>query len=384
MANRQNPRCQQHGPSIEPALMVMSINIEGLSSVKQQIMAELCVKYKCDVLCMQETHRSNKAIRPRINGMELVAEIPHDKYGSAVFVSKNYTCESTSVSSTDNIEIIQVQLSGVSVTSFYKPPNEQFEFSCNTTQTSTQVIIGDFNSHSTQWGYRSTNEDGTLVERWAESNLLSLIHDAKQPKSFHSARWQQCYNPDLSFVSTSIAHQSEKIVMDVIPRTQHRPIGIKIKAAVTPQQVPFRRRYNFKKADWEGYAKSTDDGIQNLPPTPGNYERFVSLVKKASCRNIPRGCRTSYVCGLTDETKELYEQYQERFESNPFDIETTEAGDELSKAIAEVQRQKWQAMIESTDFTHSSRKAWKTINRLSKDYTQPQQQCKVTANQVAH
>ena len=116
--------------------------------------------------------------------------------------------------------------------------------------------------------------------------------------------------------------------MDVIPRTQHRPIGFKIKAAVTPQQIPFRRRYNFKKADWEGYAKSTDDGIQNLPPTPGNYERFVSLVKKASCRNIPRGCRTSYVCGLTDETKELYEQYQERFESNPFDIETTEAGDD--------------------------------------------------------
>ena len=41
-------------------------------------------------------------------------------------------------------------------------------------------------------------------------------------------------------------------------------------------------------------------------------------------------------------------------------------------------------MIESTDFTHSSRKAWKTINKLTKDYTEPQQQCKVTADQVAH
>ena len=41
-------------------------------------------------------------------------------------------------------------------------------------------------------------------------------------------------------------------------------------------------------------------------------------------------------------------------------------------------------MIESTDFTHSSRKAWKTINKLTKDYTEPQQQYKVTANQVAH
>ena len=40
-------------------------------------------------------------------------------------------------------------------------------------------------------------------------------------------------------------------------------------------------------------------------------------------------------------------------------------------------------MIESTDFTHSSRRAWKTINKLTKDYTEPQQQCKFTADQVA-
>ena len=41
-------------------------------------------------------------------------------------------------------------------------------------------------------------------------------------------------------------------------------------------------------------------------------------------------------------------------------------------------------MIESTDFTHSRRKAWKTINKLTKDYTEPHQRCKVTADQVAH
>ncbi len=383
MTKRQNTRCQQLGPSIEPALMVMSINIEGLSSVKQQILAELCTKYKCDVLCMQETHRSKTSIRPRIEGMELVAETPHDKYGSAVFVRSNYRYESTSVSSTNNIEIIQVQLKGITVTSVYKPPNEQFEYNC-VPNTSTQVVIGDFNSHSTQWGYRTTNEDGTLVERWAESNLLSLIHDAKQPKSFNSARWQRGYNPDLSFVSTSISHQSEKLVIEAIPKTQHRPIAIKIKAAVTPQEVPFRRRYNLKKADWRGYAKSLDVGIQNLPPSPDNYDTFVSIVKKASCRNIPRGCRTSYICGLTKETKGLYELYQQKFQSDPFDPETTEAGDKLSEDIAEAQRKKWQTMIESTDFTHSSKKAWKTISKLTKDYTQPQQQCQVTANQVAH
>ena len=48
------------------------------------------------------------------------------------------------------------------------------------------------------------------------------------------------------------------------------------------------------------------------------------------------------------------------------------------------QRSKWKEIIESTDFTHSSRKAWKTINKLTKYYTEPQKQCKVTADQVAH
>ena len=39
---------------------------------------------------------------------------------------------------------------------------------------------------------------------------------------------------------------------------------------------------------------------------------------------------------------------------------------------------------ELTDFTHNSRKAWKTINTMLKDCTQPKQKCKVTTDQVAH
>ena len=50
----------------------------------------------------------------------------------------------------------------------------------------------------------------------------------------------------------------------------------------------------------------------------------------------------------------------------------------------QAQRSMWKEMIESTDFTQSSRKAWKTDNKLTKDYTEPQQQCKVTADQESH
>ena len=73
-----------------------------------------------------------------------------------------------------------------------------------------------------------------------------------------------------------------------------------------------------------------------------------------------------------------------QFENDQFNSETTETGNRLSNEIAEAPQKKWQTLIESTDFTHRCRKAWKTINKLSKDYAQPQQQCNVTADQVAH
>ena len=67
-----------------------------------------------------------------------------------------------------------------------------------------------------------------------------------------------------------------------------------------------------------------------------------------------------------------------------FENETTETGNRLSDEIAEAQQKKWKTRLESTDFTHSSRKEGKTINKLWKDYAQPQQQYKVTVDQVAH
>ena len=57
------------------------------------------------------------------------------------------------------------------------------------------------------------------MERWFDANSLTLIHDTKLPKSLNSARWKQGYSTDLSFVSTSIAHQCEELVLEVIPKT---------------------------------------------------------------------------------------------------------------------------------------------------------------------
>ena len=89
-----------------------------------------------------------------------------------------------------------------------------------------------------QWGYNSTNEDGNAVEQWSNTNQLSLVHDAKHPLSFNSARWKAVYNLDIAFVNQTIGSLCKKEVLNPIPRTQHRHISVSVRAAVTPIIVP--------------------------------------------------------------------------------------------------------------------------------------------------
>ena len=104
----------------------------------------------------------------------------------------------------------------------------------------------------------------------------------------------------------------------------------------------------------------------------------------ASRRHIPRGRRTDYVHGRTDESKNLYEAYKQQYSSNPFDNRTMESGNLLLDKMTEEKRKIWEEVITSTNMTHNSRKARKNINKLSNDPTSSNPPCLVTANQVAH
>ena len=95
----------RHLPLPGPALSIVSINIEGFSRCKAEIMATMANRF--DLLCMQETHISPAQHRPVIPGMKLVAEIRHRQYGSAVFSRPNLKIEEVWTHTTEgNIETI--------------------------------------------------------------------------------------------------------------------------------------------------------------------------------------------------------------------------------------------------------------------------------------
>ena len=95
------------------------------------------------------------------------------------------------------------------------------------------------------------------------------------------------YNTDLAFVSLNIVTLCNKLVLQPIPRTQHRPIGIKINAAVMPKTVPFQRRFNYTKANWQDFSEELESYAGNMEPKPTKYDKFIELVNKAARNNIP-------------------------------------------------------------------------------------------------
>lgn len=152
----------------KPALSVISNNIEGFSKQKSEILACLCESSQCDVICVRETHRGKDHQRPEIPGMSLIAEIPHLKYGSAIFAKPSLSVGTTSCESSDDIKLTAVETANCCITSVYKPPNQKIQFkqTPNFYNKQHKILIGDFNSHSTTWSYSAS---------MCEKNVLNLF-----------------------------------------------------------------------------------------------------------------------------------------------------------------------------------------------------------------
>ena len=162
----------------------------------------------------------------------------------------------------------------------------------------------------------------------------------KLPKSFNSAMWKKGYNPDIIFVSSNISNMCEKSVLDPTPRTQHRPICVTVHSVIVPQPTPFRRRFNMRNAKWDDLSTDFDEAIEEVEPIPEYSDGFIGLVRVVSRRHIPRGCRTNYIPGITEESRSLYEAYKKQYSSNPFAEGTMETGNKLVDTMKEEKKKR--------------------------------------------
>lgn len=158
-----------------------------------------------------------------------------------------------------------------------------------------------------------------------------------------------------------------------------------VAAVVKTETVLFKRRFNFKWAQWEKFSIELDKEVIKLDPSPEMYDSFIQLVRTISRRNIPKWCRTSYIFGLDKDSKSLLQKYEHLFKTDPFFEETTQADEELLNAVTATRRQKWCDVVTQLDMKQNSRKAWKLLKRLNSDPTSaPPSLVTVTPDQIAH
>lgn len=378
MSNLNENNFRHLGPSVR----VCVINVEGISRSKSDYLSKLANESHIDIIMTQETHTSSMEAlnsRGKIGGYVLVGAELHEKYGTAVYRStRTQGVSLLESSSASNISLTTVKVNDLTLVNVYKPPNIPWPSTVMKTNQHPAVYCGDFNSHSTEWGYQMNDHQGEQIMDWSSNNDLKLIFDPKEKGTFHSARWNQDYNPDLCFVSANeegIPLMVTRSVLNTFPHSQHRPVLLEIGLKIPLLKTVQRPRWNFRKAKWSQYQSELDDLIGLIPPVAANYERFAHLTISIAKKHIPRGFRKEYVPCWGEETDRLYREFK--------DSGNQQTADDLLKSLDNARRERWCETVENLTFARSSRKPWSLIRKLGAAKPPNPNNAKIHPNKVA-
>lgn len=100
-------------------------------------------------------------------------------------------------------------------------------------------------------------------------------------------------------------------VSNDFPHSQHRPVVVNIGIQIPVVKSLPKPRWNFNKANSNGFSKQFDDCIKWISPEAKNYDRFTGLMIGIAKKHIPRGYRKEYIPGWSQESEDLYNEYQE-------------------------------------------------------------------------
>ena len=109
------------------------------------------------------------------------------------------------------------------------------------------------------------------------------------------------------------------------------------------------------------------------------YSSVCNLLISAAKATIPRGFRKRYIPLWDDECST---HYQDFLHTQPGDEDVANKASVLTDCLDKKRRERWEETVQGIDFSHSSRRAWRTFNRLTGRSAKPTR-CPVSANAIA-
>jgi len=254
-------------------------------------------------------------------------------------------------------EWLCVDVAGYKIINVYKPPRSRF----------TPTAIPAFPHHSLYVGDFNCQHVNESLDSWPTCNNLDMLNNPKESASFFTHRWNVGTNPDLAFSSFGQdSRLPDRRVLGKFPRSQHRPsLRTPPKLKVPAHSDPVKRRKS-RKAYWKRFCLLTDESVERLPPPDTSnieraYQDFCESLLFAAKQCIPRGRRKNYVPCWNKECETFYRS----FARAPVETESDRAASSLQSRLGQKKQERWEEAVSSIDFSHSSRKAWRTINKLT-------------------
>ncbi|GFS15895.1 RNA-directed DNA polymerase from mobile element jockey [Elysia marginata] len=142
---------------------------------------------------------------------------------------------------------------------------------------------------------KDTNNTGKYLKEVCTTTNLSIQQNENSPPTLMHRAHNTLSRPDLTIMSPDLENDIEiRVLPDM--GSDHRPTLITIRQnGIPPRQQ--RSRWNFKKANWEGFRatsereyrnNSWEDSIDGLEGT------FTSIILKSSNLHIPKGSHQKY------------------------------------------------------------------------------------------
>ena len=228
--------------------------------------------------------------------------------------------------------------------------------------------MGDFKSHSPNWGYDDLNSKGEKVECWATKQQMILINKPVDPPTFYSRSWRTTSAPDLAFATDNIHKLCHREVCSRLGRGDHRPVTILVDQKIpmsTSKRAPSRK---YKRTDWDSFKQLEEEENTGLQLSEENMNhnavQFNNPILREAKMSIPRGRRRNYNPFWTPQLEQLQEVVNRIKEDTA----------EYSKARAKFTREKllqtrkqWHEKTASLNLEKDSSKLWSLAKVLNEE-----------------
>jgi len=162
---------------VRDGVALLQLNVEGLTKAKINVLTHLAQAHAVTAILLQETHYKDRS-HLKILGYTLTACTEIEVYGTATFVKHHARWSAIAVCPENSLlEWTSTEVEGVTIINVHKPPSVKMDTTGLPYFSRPCMYVGDFNCHSTTWGYRSTNASGKALEDWASASGLNLLHD---------------------------------------------------------------------------------------------------------------------------------------------------------------------------------------------------------------